>query len=380
MTMADYRFIVAGARSNEIVAEFVSVSDMNLNLLLNRPGALSLSVPRDEAALRIGSLTTVYPQTHALYVERDNVVIFGGLIEQVQAKGSDSALTFNATGWWDYYRTRTLSSKRVFTNKDVYSIISDVWAAIARSNKFGNDESTLELRFQSATRGVNRTVTYESWEMKSLASIVEEWSGDSEAEFDFELVCYRKTPETMGRRLHTYHPEISSVAKDTLTFERNPADASAPGTLSDYTFVAMGSQYASGLFGVGRGEGVLKKISKQYADFSAVTSSRINLSELIYREGVYPRGDLGLQSQLDKVTARRLRYTQTPPIALGLTVYRDAITPNQVIRPGNSVNVVINDGYVQVGESQRIVAANVKLEDDMHEVISIQTVRPTLET
>jgi hypothetical protein len=401
----DYRFVVAGCRTGTVKSELTAVSGMNLNLMLNRPGALTLSVPKSEPGLTLNGATIVYPGTHAIYVERNGEILFGGPIEQIDASGSKNDLKIVVNGWWDYFRNRFLNTRMVFSNRDVYDIIRNVWPRVAASNVFGNDSSFLTFRWPTTNqlRGVQRTITYESWELHSFASIVEQWAADSETEFDIEMRSSWVSEQKIGHTLAFYHPELGELSKHKLTFHRDPVQgSSAPGTISDYKLAIMGSQLANFLFGIGRGDSYLKKISRQRAEYmiheywrEVVANNggssgaggalpipsglRIDPREILYREGMYSRTDIGVQTHLDKVTKARLRATQLPPLALGIDVERGTYEEdNSLMRPGNTVSVLIDDGYTQVDEVHRIVVSNITLGDDMSESLKVQTVRPAL--
>lgn len=374
--MSEYRLIVAGARTGTISGELPLASNLNLNLLLSRPGGFSFTLPRDAAAI-IGKhgWTSLYPGSHAAYLERDSTVIFGGVIQSASAKSREHGIEITATGWWDHWRSQLLRIKRVFSNTDVYDIIRSVYDSISRGQHISGPK--LKLQFPTAEdRGVNRTVTYESWELKSFASIVEEWAAASDSEFDFDVRSYRETSERMGHTIAFYHPEFGSTLSTKLRYASND---SAPNTISDYQFSASIENHATQLYGVGKGEQWTKKISRQVASWTGNIYGGLNFEEFPARDGVYSRQDIGVQSHLDEVTRRRLKYAETPPIAFGLTLSRELAVDEELLKPGNKVQVDIEDGYVQVSEVQRITGVNISLGDDYAEKITLQTARPYLE-
>lgn len=374
----EYRFFVAGARTGQVVSEFSSVNGMNLNLMLNRPGAVSFSIPWREASLRFrNGWRTVYPGSHAIYVERDGQVIFGGVVDSITTKNADAGLNIAVKGWWDHFRYRLLRQRRLYSNRDIYDIIRTTWDVIEGLSTIKGPD--LNMVFPVDTdRGVERTVTYESWELNSFASIVESWANASDTTFDFELLVSRANGG-FGLNLVFWHPELGETLDETLRFDRN---GTSPHNVADYEFTVAQDNFATQLFGVGSGDSYLKKVSRKNAAWVGVAEppdQTLEFSEFVQRDGVYSRQDIYVQEHLDNVTERRLRSAGTPPIAFGVTLSRDFAIDQQLLRPGNYVPVQIEDGYVQVRETHRITGVNIKLGPDMTEVVSLQTQRPYIE-
>lgn len=384
----EYRFYIAGARTGTTVAEFSMVNDMNLNLMLNRPGAASFVIPQREASLKFkNGWRTMYPGSHALYIERDGQIIFGGVIDSVSTKNAEAGLNVTAKGWWEHFRTRLLRQRRLYSNRDVYDIIRTTWTVIDSQSQLRGPDLNMVFPVDE-DRGVNRTVTYEAWELNSFASIVEAWANASDTEFDFAVNPTRRSGG-FGLNLMFWHPERGTEIDTVLTFERA---SSSPDNIADFEFNVTLSNQATQLYGIGAGDSWTKKISRQQAAWVPTEGNpnnpgsgytfpdeKLDYREFAQRDGVYSRSDIYVQAHLDSVTADRLKYVGTPPIAFGLTLSRDFEVDTQLLVPGNYATVHIEDGYVDVNELQRITGVNLKLGDDMTEVVTLQTTRPTIE-
>lgn len=183
--MAAYRYLVADLLTDTLKEE-MPFEDVQYGDVLNAPGSFSgklpLSVMNANGFEKV-TRANLDPGRTALYVERDGVLVWGGIIWTAQADDSSFTLTIGAEGFWSYFRRRMLRTSKVYTNADMLSIPRDL-VNYAQSVTGGN----IGVTVGSETTGgmMTHTITYNAWDRKNIGQAIEELAS-MDAGFDFAI-------------------------------------------------------------------------------------------------------------------------------------------------------------------------------------------------
>ncbi|MFD9374596.1 hypothetical protein ACFWBH_03485 [Streptomyces sp. NPDC059999] len=135
--MPAYRFRVHDALTGGVVVHDLPLTGVEFGPGLSEPGDLSGEVPVPFRHL-VGS--AVSPANTVLVVERDDTVVWGGLIWRAEPEGD--TFPIEAGGWGSYLHRRhdvhgELDGRGPYVHADACQVIRDVWA-YAQSQPDGN--------------------------------------------------------------------------------------------------------------------------------------------------------------------------------------------------------------------------------------------------
>jgi hypothetical protein len=186
--LASYRYLLADALSNSLLAE-VPFESATFSHVLNAPGAFSGTLGlKQPTSVQTVLKPLLSPSTSslgklALYVERDGVIVWGGMPWTSEPDIDAGTMTLNGEGFLSYFRRRVLRAKKVYVQQDqTTQIAKDLinWAQSVTGGNIGVDTTGV------AATGVLRDRTYEAFERKNIGQAVEELAAVDNG-FDFRF-------------------------------------------------------------------------------------------------------------------------------------------------------------------------------------------------
>ncbi len=255
--MAAYRYFTADLLTGNTLAD-LPLNKVRFDSVLNGAGAFTGDLPlTDDKVKAISPIAATEPTRTALYVDRDGVLLWGGIIWDRDYDSETGALVLSAEEFWSYFGRRRISASAVFTAVDQLAIVQSLLntAQAATSGNIG-------ITIGTETSGVTVNRTYDAWSMKTVRAAVEELAS-ADAGFDFAVdVAYAAGVPTKTFRLG--YPRRGAVAASSgWLWELG-------GNMLSYTWAEKGSQQAIRSWATGGGTGAGSLIA------SATTTSQLD--------------------------------------------------------------------------------------------------------
>lgn len=303
--MSFYRYLLADLRTNAILAE-LPFTGVRFTQLLNNAGTFSgrlqISDLR-ETGYDIQGVTI--PSRTAIYVDRDGVLVWGGVIWLRTYDSNTQSINVSAREFMSYFERRRISATTVFQNVDQLNIARSL-INTAQSVTGGN----IGITQSSNTSGVNVTRVYFDYELKDLFSAIKDLSNANDG-FDFAVDVFYDSTGTPIKRLNYGYPQRGRTYiasdPDALVFE-------LPGNLVDYEWPDDGAVTANKLYGIGPQSNEAKIIATAIAPADTVAAGYPLLEDsTTYNDQYDPT--LLYQQTLSEVTAR-----QYPVVTIKVTI------------------------------------------------------------
>lgn len=314
-----YTYLFCDLLTDVLLAE-LPMSDVRYSTELNGIGTLSGTIPYSDETLPLGPDAASVPSRTSLYVDRDGVIVWGGIVwtrELVQGGKQIQAAEF-----FSYYEKRhvkkTLSTDTSLIIDTAYApggqrLYTDqkyiVWSLLqyAHSQPGGNPGvSTAQLT--APAHGVARSVTYFGYERPQIyKSIAELGAADNGFDFGIDVgwnPVAGNVPPTRYRRAMTWFPRRGRAAADSgLVFSKGGPVSS----ILDYTWPENGVDMATEVTGLGDGTGEAK-VTAVAQDTDLLASGWPLLETVTSYDGVID------QTQLDGLTAAELTARGTAQV------------------------------------------------------------------
>lgn len=243
--MADYRFLGADLRTGAILGE-LPLSGVRYGRVLNGAGRASGSMSlahRTTTGTRLSPayLAATAPGRTGLWVERDGVLMWGGVIWARDY--NDGRLTIEAAELWSYFHRRRLGTTKTYSATDQLDIVRDL-IDYAQSQPGGD----IRIDVVTTDSGVVRDRTYYGYERQVIGTLVEQLAAVNDG-FDFSIDVAWTPGGELGATLNFGYPQRGRRATVTgIVFE--------PGrNIGSYRWPEDASRQANVIVGVGAGEG-----------------------------------------------------------------------------------------------------------------------------
>ena len=284
--MAQYRYLTTDLVTNTVIGElpFAGVSwSVNLNSAGDFGGSLHVGDTRITNTLGTysssNSFTLDYvtaPARVGLYVERDGIIVWGGIIwSRVYDSGSQT-LQINARSFESYFERRRIVSNMAGMlpgqGASVFAVGTKQFALIkslvdvSNSVGLGVDISTAQI---NVTQGpaIGQVLAIYDYERRNLFDVIKEQSSQGVGTdgvtygFDFGVNCTYDSSYTLKRYLNLYSPrrgtnDTTAGAFPMLEF---------PGSVIAYSWPEDGASVVTVLYGLGPGSADGQYISTQSA-------------------------------------------------------------------------------------------------------------------
>lgn len=257
--MANYRYLFTDLLSNTIVAE-LPLTGVTYSQTLNDAGSFSghlmLSDLRTQQVMGTyasGEVFTLDSDTATgktgLYVERDGIIVWGGIIWSRQYDSASQILSVSGREFESYYTRRRINGDQVFAaGTDQFAIVNTLLSA-ANAQPNGNINVVMQSPLGTST-GIPSVYPIWDNEKRVVFDVIQDLSRQSTPYgFDFAITCAYDSPTTknLTRTFNLYYPR-KGVSYST--------DASSPmlefpGSILFYSYPEDGGSMANRIYGAG---------------------------------------------------------------------------------------------------------------------------------
>lgn len=181
--MTTYRYLFADLLTDTIREE-MPLENVSYGDVLLAPGSLTGDLPlslKNAAGYEKVTRANIDPGRTAVYVERDGVLVWGGILWTVSADADNFKLSIGCEGFWSYFRRRLIRATKTYAATDQLAIVQDL-VNYAQAVSGGN----IGVTVGSETSGVLRDQTYNSYERVNLGQAVENLAALDNG-FDFAI-------------------------------------------------------------------------------------------------------------------------------------------------------------------------------------------------
>jgi hypothetical protein len=323
-----YRYLFADLLTNSILAE-LPLTGVSFTQQLNTAGTftghLLLSGVNAEALnISVGTI----PGRTALYVDRNGVLVWGGVVWNRQYNSDSQTMQFQAREFESYFERRKITTTQVYNNVDQLTIANTLI-----NNAQAIPSGDIGVASTVATSGVLVSRTYYGYELKNVYQAIQDLSKQLNG-FDFNIQVAYDGGGNPTKRL------VLSYPKSGTTY--SPTSLSAPtfefpsGNVIEYEYPEDASIAANTVYGLGAGSNEGKLIatatdSAKLADGWAVLEQEANYS------------DITDATMLQSLANGQITATAYPPTTLRVVAppYENPTFGTYVI--GDECRVIITD-------------------------------------
>lgn len=356
--MAKFTYVISDIISGTIKDE-IPFSSVRFSSELSKAGAFSGTVHTKPDTIQTLSNAVVPSRITeanldlcrtAVWVLADGTPVWGGLLYAFDADLTKHQVTFVGQDFWSYWKRRVIGSTQTFSNVDQITIANNLIT-------YGLGVRTFPGTYAGspATSGVNRTITYNWYEFKSLGDSIEALASLDNG-FDFGVDYSGSVGSGLNFSVSWSYPMRGR--RTGLVF-----DASKDVTLLRWT--KDGTKIANRAFGVGNGSGDYLLAAVQ-VDTSLLTS--------------YPLFDtVGMHKSITDVntltdyTKQDLKYFKKPVESIELQVLADSQEVGLgTFIVGDTVNVFASNGFIQINNLYRIIGWTVSVNENGQSIMNIR--------
>lgn len=365
-----YRYLFADLRTNDILAE-LPLTRVNFTQVLNSSGSFSGTILGSDAReLGYDITASTEPARTAIYVDRDGVLIWGGVIWLRTWDSDTQHFTFQAREFMSYFERRRITDTYVYEDQDQLFVAQDL-IDIAQSVTGGD----IGVVVPNNTSGVLVTRVYFDYERKDFAGAIKDLSNQQDG-FDVNIdVAYDSLLEPR-KYLRTDYPQrgitYNASNPDALVFE-------FPGNIVTYEWPDDGAQVANTMYGIGPNSNEAKLLATAVSPTDQIAAGWPLLEDSVSYTDQYDP-DLLYQQTLGEVTARQVSVV-TPKIVV--PAYAEPVLGSY--KTGDECLLRITDdrfpndgsGY-GLAQVYRIVSISVEPGEDGPERVTLVLTPPTL--
>jgi hypothetical protein len=365
-----YRYLFADLRTNDILAE-LPLTRVSFTQVLNSSGSFTGTILGSDARELGYDLTaSTEPARTAIYVDRDGVLIWGGII-WLRTWDSDSQhFTFTAREFMSYFERRRITSTLVYDTEDQLFIAQDL-ITLAQAETGGD----IGLVVPNNVSGVDVSRVYFDYEFKDVAGAIKDLSNQQDG-FDVNVdVAYDSLLEPR-KYLRTDYPQrgIQYVASnpDAIVFE-------FPGNLVGYEWPDDGAQTANIMYGIGPNSNEAKITATAVSPTNQIAAGWPLLQDTVSYTDQYDPTIL-YQQTLGEVTARQVSVV-TPRViipAYASPVLGSYKTGDECLLRITDDRFPNNGSGFGLSAVYRIVAITVEPGEDGPERVTLTLTPPTI--
>lgn len=343
--MTQYRYLFADLISNEVLCE-LPLTGVSFNRVLNATGTLTGSVlltdPRTDV-YEVNNYTT--PAKTSLYVDRDGVIVWGGIIWGRSYSSGSQSVTFQAREFESYLEKRRITSTISASVTDQLTLAKTILDNM-QAVSYGN----INLVVPTRTSGVLVTKDYYDYEQKPVYEALMELSRQNTG-FDWNIDCSYDSSGLVVKNVDLAYPRRGIVYSQ---YAASVSVLEFPGNIVEYEYPEDAGTMATLMHGVGdgTGPGILR---------SDQTSTSQLLAGFPILEQTVPLTDYSEQSTLDQITLGHLNNLDQPVVVMKVVTeaFNDPVLGT--LKQGDDIRLRINDSRFPDGldQAMRVVSLEV---------------------
>lgn len=326
--MSQYRYILTQITTNTVLAE-LPLTGVQFNQTINSAGAFQGYMPQsDPVVLLMNVSAATVPGACAIYVDRDGVLIWGGVIWSRTYESDTQRLTIRAQEFESYFAHRRITTTQVFNNVDQLTIAQTLITQ-AQAATGGN----IGVVTRGETSGVLVSRTFYGYELKPVLSALQDLS-KSTTGFDFAIKVAYDGGGRPALTLWCGYPRLGTAYSSTN--QSAPVFEFPAGNVISYEYPEDGSAVANVVYALGAGSNEGKLISTA-TDATKLAAGYPLLETSTNYTDIYDSTLLG------NLAAGQIKAVSSPPVTIKLVVapYVDPVLGSYNL--GDDVRLRIQD-------------------------------------
>ena len=179
-----YRYLFADLLTNNILGE-LPLTGVSFNQQLNQAGTLTGRLLLSGlSGFQFNVDASTIPGRCALYVDRDDQIVWGGIILGREYNSNSQSLNLTAREFESYFERRRITSDVVFTNTDQLTIAQSLFNT-AQAAPFGD----IGVIVGTNTSGILVSRTYYGYEFKQVYAAVQDLSRQLDGFDESPFLC-----------------------------------------------------------------------------------------------------------------------------------------------------------------------------------------------
>jgi hypothetical protein len=263
-----YTYLFCDLRTDELLAE-LPLSGVSYSYELNGVGTLRATIPYNDETLPLDPETASQPARTAVYVDRDGVLVWGGIIwTRDRTTGGKKIQAAEFLSYYQHrYVKKTLSTDTSllinpsFVDAGGQRLYPDqmhiVWSLLRYATDQPGGNIGLDINpLAGPPHGIDRTVSYFGYERPEIYKAITELAA-ADTGFDFGVeVGWTSSANNQApiryRQVRTYYPRRGrTVAESSLVFSKGGGH----GSIIDYDWPEDGTSMVTEMSGLGAGSG-----------------------------------------------------------------------------------------------------------------------------
>lgn len=298
-----YRVLFGDLTSNSINAE-IPVTSIALTRQINSAGTSTFNIlASDTRAIAYNIINSTVPGRTVVWIDRDGVLVFGGILWNRTFNSSTQHLSFTVQEFESYFAHRLITTTQVFNNVDVFTIIQTL-VNQAQAVTGGN----IGVVVPSTLSGVTATQTFYSYQLLSVLTAITDLTKANLV--DFAITYAYDGGGTPVKTLALGSPRLgtaySSTSPTVPVFE-------LPGGIVSYEYPEDGTLTANTIYAAGAGSAEGKLIA------TSTDSTKIPSGWPLLETAV-SYGNVTDATLLGNLAAGQLKAVSTPPVTLKIVV------------------------------------------------------------
>lgn len=300
-----YTYLFCDLRTNQVLAE-LPLKEVSFSLRLNGAGAFQARLPLGDDRLldSLDPLGSSQPGRTAVYVDRDGVLVWGGIIWTRRYEPGRRGLVLGGNEFLSYFFRRRIRATLSYAAADQLDISRGIVNYIQ-----GIPGGSIGVAVDALASGVLRDRTYYGYELRVAAEALQQLSA-VDGGFDFGIDVGYAAGVPSKTLNHGYPRRGRPAAQSGHVFEY-------PGNILDFSYDENAWEMTNQGYAVGAGEGDAALIAP-YATPSTIDAGYPVLEE------VFPYRDVEVISTLQGHVMQDTIQRQQPIVLPTFDVYADA--------------------------------------------------------
>jgi hypothetical protein len=357
-----YRYLFADLLTNSILAE-LPITDVSFTQQLNTAGTFTghlLLSGVNAAGLNVANGTI--PGRTAIYVDRNDALVWGGVLWNREYNSITQTLTFQAREFLSLFERRRIITTADYTNIDQLQLAQTIM-----SNAQGVTGGNIGMLYNqdsgsTSTSGVLVSRTYYGYEYKQVLAAVQDLAKQTSG-FDFEISTYYDGDGNPAKSFNTYYPKSGKTYTTTST---TAPVFQLPVNIVEYNYPEDATIAANTIYALGAGSNEGKLIA------TATDATKVSAGwPLLEDQANY--SDITDATLLAGLASGQISAVSYPPTTLRVVAPPSQSPTFGTYEIGDEVRVIINDNRfpTTLDAIYRLVALSVTPGEDGPERVTL---------